>query len=205
MGKVLVGCLVVVVLVVAGGGAAGYLLLIKPYTEAVGSAIRVAEEYGQLNDAVENRAPYAAPDDGVVQDVQFERFLAAHRAMRGQLEGTLRELDARYRALEREFEEEGREPGLRELFGAYRDLGELYLTAKRAQVDALNAQRLSLEEYAWIRNQAYAALGQQVAIASLEGQRTGAPVGQAPVANVELVSPHEQELLEHYVLAWFGL
>lgn len=43
---------------------------------------------------------------------------------------------------------------------AYRDLSAAWLDAKRTQVEALNTAGLSLEEYRWIRDQAYRALGQ---------------------------------------------
>jgi hypothetical protein len=209
MGKVLVGCLVVVVLIVAGGGTAGYYMFVKPYATAVLDAGRMAEEYGRLNDSITNRAPYRAPADGALQTAQLERFLAAHRTMKAELKDTLEKLEARYDALQRDLEASGREPGLREMFGAYRDLGALYLAAKRAQVAAINAQGLSLDEYVWIRNASYQALGQRVAVMSFDaaaaagGTQTYTPT--VPTGNLELVAPYEDELLETYVLAWFGL
>ncbi len=45
------------------------------------------------------------------------------------------------------------------LIAAYRDLAAVLIDAKRTQVDALNEAGLSLEEYRWIRSQAYRALG----------------------------------------------
>ena len=45
------------------------------------------------------------------------------------------------------------------LLSAYRDMAHALIDAKRAQVEALNDVGLSLDEYRWIRSEAYRALG----------------------------------------------
>ena len=76
-----------------------------------------------------------------------------------------------------------------------------WLDAKRAQVDALNEVGLSLEEYRWIRSEAYRALGvpfidvdfARIAEQTRSGQQSapvligGALTGPGPASNLKLV------------------
>ena len=48
---------------------------------------------------------------------------------------------------------------LTDVVGAYRDLFGVIAEAKHAQVDALNAQAFSLDEYAWVKSRFYEAAG----------------------------------------------
>src|SRR5699024_1699962 len=100
---------------------------------------------------------------------------------------------------------ENREAGIGDMFGAYQDLGELLIEAKRAQVDALNRYNFSLQEYLYVRNQAYRALGQAVAVASSGDQAPQVRSQQVPDEVVDMVSPHREELMEGYAFAWFGI
>jgi hypothetical protein len=77
--------------------------------------------------------------------------------------------------------------------------------SKRNQVEALNRHDFSLQEYAWVRQQAYQALGQQVNVASLEQIGATRPAQYASDQALALVEPHREQLAEMYVLAWFGL
>ena len=85
-------------------------------------------------------------------------------------------------------------------------MGELILQAKHAQVAALNQEDFSLSEYTWVRNQVYSALGASVSVAALAD--TGMAAAGFKDVNPETitkVTPHREELMETYVLAWFGL
>lgn len=205
MGKVLGGCLIVLTFLVVGGGAVGYFMFVKPYTEMAGTAVRYVEEYEQLDAAIENRDPYRPAPNQSLDPEALQRMLAVHDRMRAAMAGRLETLEERYQQIERE-REPGADPSLREMMTAYRDLGELYMEAKRAQVDALNAEQLSLEEYYWIRNQTYLALGRNIAVVSAPQARQQ-PRGSQQVTpeTVELVERHREELLETYMFAWFGL
>ena len=46
-----------------------------------------------------------------------------------------------------------------EAVGAYRDLFGIIAEAKKAQVDALNAQGFSVDEYTWVKTRVYEAAG----------------------------------------------
>jgi hypothetical protein len=92
------------------------------------------------------------------------------------------------------------------------------IEAKRAQVEALNQASFSLEEYHWVRQQVYAAVGIVAAgfdvkdIKQLAEQAAGrgerepaASIGDVPERNKELVKPYEKKLQEWAPLAYFGL
>lgn len=204
MGKFLVGCLVVVLVLLVGGGTAGYFFIIKPGVEFASDFARMGEEFQELNESIVNTGEYAPSPGAAVSEDQFRRFLATQRAMRSRMEGRIGELDAKYEAMKNERGEE--EMGLKEVAEAYRDLGELILEAKRAQVEALNEQNFSLEEYTWIRNRVYRAIGQSVAVAAV-GDQGPADAGSNRVAEatVTMVEPHREELMETHAFAWFGL
>ena len=206
MGKFLGGCAIVVVVLVLGAAVGGYFIFVKPYTDMAGQVVAYGEEYQALEASVDNQAPYRAPPDQAITESQLQQLLAVHAHMRERLAGDLETLETRYRQLEEERERGDRELGLRDMMGAYRDLGELYMEGKRAQVEALNDQGLSLAEYHWIRNQVYAALGQGVAVATLADQPDAQPrLGSVPQESVALVEQHREALLETYAFAWFGL
>lgn len=203
MGKFLVGCLVVFALLVVGGGTAGYLFFIKPGLEYASEFARMGEEFEALNDDIVNTGDFSPPNDATVGEAQFRRFLAAQRQMRTRLEGRLEELDAKYEAMKSESGQQ--EMGIKDMIDAHKDLLDLILEAKRAQVEALNAQGFSLAEYAWVRNCVYRAIGQSVAVAAMAETSPDTMPAEIDTATVEMVTPHREELMEMHALAWFGL
>jgi hypothetical protein len=106
------------------------------------------------------------------------------------------------------------------LLQAYGDLAATWIAAKRAQVDALNAAGLSLEEYRWIRDEAYRALGMafmDLDLAKLaDDARRGEPSDMrnrlrgamkpsGPETNRAIVAKFKKLLEENVALASFGL
>ena len=94
------------------------------------------------------------------------------------------------------------------------------MDAKRSQIEALNAAELSLEEYRWIRDQAYRAIG--VAYVDLDiakivdeakrgvtsqesGRLRGAVEPAGPESNRTRVEKFKQQLQQNVALASFGL
>ena len=206
MPKVIVGCLVFVVLIVVGGGTAGYFLVIKPAYDFASEMGSFASEFQTLNEQVPQERDFRPPAGGEVSDAQFQRFLAAQRDMREGMAGRLSELEAQWDSIRTDLDARGRDPGIIELVTAYRDLSGLLLDAKRTQVEALNRHQFSAQEYAWLRNQVFQALGQEVAVISLgPGALPASHQARVPDSLIEQVSPHREELMEGYVLAWFGL
>ena len=216
MGKFLIGCLGVgLLLSVAGIGVVWWKFgddisagvgMVTGSLDAVEEFAKLQDEFEELDATVANRAAFSAPPEGQLDEARFDRFMQAHAQMRGVLEGRLQELDAKYDQQKQDLEAEGGQMGLAEMADAYGDLAGLLLDAKRAQVEALNAQDFSLEEYRWTRNIVYKALGESVAVAAIAQGANGAEFNQTvPQETIDLVEPRREELMETYVLAWWGL
>lgn len=205
MKKFLVGCLVVLVVVVVAGGTAGYFFVIKPAWEIAGGVQEFVQEYAELNEQIERQDGFEPPPDGGITSEEFQRFLVAQRDMRESMTGELEALEERIDTMKQELEAEDREAGIGEMFTAYQGLGELLIKAKRAQVEALNRYNFSLQEYLYVRNQTYRALGQEVAVASFGDQAPQMRTYEVPEEVVEMVKPHREELMEGYAFAWFGI
>ncbi|MGB0513923.1 MAG: hypothetical protein ACPGJE_03680 [Wenzhouxiangellaceae bacterium] len=205
MKKFAIGCFGVLVIVAVAGGALTWFKVIKPGMEMASGFMELGEEFERLNDSVENQAAFQPPADGVLDAARLERFLAAQRQIQGSMEGQLDELKQKYEALDQRLESGDETAGIGDVFGAYADIGELLISGKRAQVEALNNHGFSLNEYAWVRDQAYRALGQSVAVASITN---GA--GQIQFDNevapetLALVEPYREELMQALALAWWG-
>ncbi|MCC5866656.1 MAG: hypothetical protein JJU31_16160 [Wenzhouxiangella sp.] len=204
MPKILAGCLAVLFVLAVAGGLTAYFMFVKPAYDFATGVAGFATEYQELNQSVEQRG-FQQPADGQITPDQFQRFLMAQRQMRSGMAGRLDELEEKWRETQAELDRRGREPSITELVTAYRDLGDLLLEAKRQQVSALNRYRFSLEEYVWVRNSVYRALGEEVAVAAFGEQ--GHPELQRQVSDeiLALVADHREEIMEGYALAWFGL
>jgi hypothetical protein len=205
MPKFLVGCLVVVLVLVGAGGTAGYFFVIKPAWDFAGDMQAFVQEYERLNEQIDRTADYRPPDEGGVGAEQFQRFLIAQRDMRQALEDELAELEQRLDSIRQQSESDNRTPGIRELFSGYQGLGDLLVKAKRAQVDALNRYNFSLQEYLYVRNRVYRALGEDVAVAAFGDQMPQGGTARVSDELVSMVTPHREELMASYALAWFGL
>jgi hypothetical protein len=205
MPKFLVGCLVVLAVLVVGGGTAGYFFVIKPAWNFASEMGQFAEEYQALNAGVEQTGAYAPGADATLGPDQFERFLAAQSEMRAGMETRLAELEEKWQAMKADMDQGGGDLNIVEIATAYGDLTGLLLEAKRNQVQALNRHGFSLAEWAWVRNRAFQALGEEVAVASFGDQAPAQLTRQVSDEEVALVSPHREDLMKGYALAWFGL
>src|SRR5690625_362461 len=205
MKKFMIGCLAVVLVLVVAGGATSYFVVIKPMWEMGSSAVAFVQDYEKLNNQIEARDDFRPPEDGSFSEDQFKRFLVARRAIADAMGDKLEEFRGHYEKLEKELKDKDRDPNIREQLGAYKDVGELVITAKQAQVKALNRYNFSLAEYAYIQHQSYRALGQQVAVASLGDEQSPSTGGGIPDDVVAMVAPHREELMKSYALAWFGI
>ncbi len=205
MKKFLIGCLGVFVVLAAVGGFLAYRYVIQPLTGVVQSVEQFAQ-IAELNKGIRNQAGFQAPADGIISEVQLERFLAVQAAMRQRLSTTVEQLNVRYQQIEAQ----DREPNFRELMGAYQDLLKLVLEAKRVQVDELNTQSFSLAEYSWVKREAIRAVGIPFAtldLTQLTGESVNLPElsSTVPEANVKLLEPYRETIEENFALAFFGL
>jgi hypothetical protein len=183
------------------------------------SQLAALGEVPKLEREVRNTTPFTAPDSGELTAEQVERLVQVQAQVRQRLGQRFTELQRRYETL---FEKE--QPGaldVPQLVAAYRDVADAWMDAKRAQVDALNAARFSLDEYRWVRGQVYAAVGMPIVdldVAKLIENVTagmtesdvparvaGAIGPSGPDRNRELVEWFKQALQDNAALAAFGL
>jgi hypothetical protein len=110
--------------------------------------------------------------------------------------------------------------GISDLLSGLRDITNIYVDARRYQVEALNAERFSQEEYSWVRDRMFQAAGMEVSsridVEKLEeAVRRGTgiediradrlPRPNVPARNRELVKPYLDRMDEWIPFVFFGL
>jgi hypothetical protein len=180
----------------------------------------VLSEVPQIERGLRNTAAFTPPPSGELTGSQVARLVQVQQQIRSVVGTRFAEFEAKYKDLsERMNRNEGSVFDTTAVVSAYRDLAQTYVEAKRAQVAALNDATLSLDEYRWIRTQAYAALG--VAVSEFDMARviedvtegreprspdgTLAPGSAGPEANKTLVEPHRKALEDNAAMMFFGL
>src|SRR5690606_39503978 len=202
-----IGCLAVVVLVVGVGGALAYRYVGRPALATMNAARELAR-IPQIENRVQNRASFSPPTDGVLTQDQVDRYLRAANGIRTDLEVMGADLGARFEALE----ERNDARAVRDLAIAYAELVRLIVRAKEVQVEALNDERFSLGEYAWVRTQVLSAAGlatYQVDLARVADASRDQVVREVstsvPQENVALVQSLGLDLEAFIPLSAFGL
>jgi hypothetical protein len=215
MKKLLIGCLVLAVVLAVTAGAASYYLYRK-----VDSTISGFKELGtvpELERSVRNKTPFTPPASGELTGAQLDRYLAVQQQVRARLGAGATEIEQKYKTLLAK--DSATIVDAPAIISAYRDLATTYVAAKRAQVAALNDAGLSLDEYRWVRRQAYAGIGMplmeldvgQILADVKAGRAPEQPTPTlnltptAPPATVQLVEPHRKALEANAGLAFFGL
>jgi hypothetical protein len=215
MKKLLIGCLVLAVVLAVTAGAASYYLYRK-----VDSTISGFKELGtvpELERSVRNKTPFTPPASGELTGAQLDRYLAVQQQVRARLGAGAAEIEQKYKTLLAK--DSATIVDAPAIISAYRDLAKTYVEAKRAQVAALNDAGLSLDEYRWVRRQAYAGIGMPLMeldvaqiMADVKAGRTPEQptpalnvTPAAPPATVKLVEPHRKTLEANAGLAFFGL
>lgn len=202
MKKALGGCLIVGVLILVVGGGAAWFFVLKPMWQAGSELVAAGKQFAQiaeLDAKVRNTSAFRVPGDGRLEEAQVARFLAVQEAIDRALGGDWQALEQKYQTLQQSLRQEGREPNLQELFGAYSDLSHIILRAKEAQVDALNAQGMSLDEYRWVRTQAYIAVG-----IAMNDETPAQLQGSNAAHNADLLRPHRDTLQRTLPTSWLG-
>ena len=216
MKKLAIGCGLALVLTgIAAAGIAYYL-----YRQVSSTVAQFAElaMVPDLEQGVRNRSPFAAPASEELTDSQIEKLLQVQTEVRRRLGERMTAFEAKYKLLaEKDNASVADTPAL---LRAYSDLAATWLDAKRGQIEALNKAGLSLEEYRWIRDQSYRALG--MAFVDLDisrlvdearrgitsqtpGQLRGSIGPAGPESNRVRVERVKKQLEENLALASFGL
>lgn len=221
MKKLLVGCLIILVILAVGLGVATFVLYraASPAIENARAYLSGLSELGEIDRKLTNQSPYEPPATGELTAAQVERFARVQDSMRQALGRRMDEIDAKYKNLSTD---SGRQPSFGELMGALRDLADVVVQAKRFQVEALNQENFSLDEYTWVRGRVYQAAGVE-AVGNLDLERVAAAVRDGtgidsvdapslpevnvnvPEANRAIVKPYLPRMDDWIPLAFFGL
>jgi hypothetical protein len=218
--KIALGCLVVFLVVVIGGGYWGYTSFLKPVVSNLGSIQNSAQQINEKNNQIRNQSSYTPPQSGEITPRQVDNFVSIQQEIRRGLENVLGEFQEKYDELGQQWEQ--REPTFREMMNVGGDLLAMYSDAKQVQVDAINNAGLSLEEYRFVQQSFYHALGvelfsyniDQIARAAAEGninvnmeefEAAQEQMREVPERNRELVAPFADSAEDWLVFAWWGL
>jgi hypothetical protein len=216
MKKLAIGCGLVLVLTgIAAAGVAYYVYRQVSTTIAQFSGFAALPE---IDERVQNKRPYTPPASEEITEAQVEKLAQVQSAIRQRVGERITEFEAKYKALLAQ--KDATLVDVPAVISAYGDLAATWMDAKRTQVEALNATGLSLEEYRWIRDQAYRALGQAFVDLDISrfiedakqgmtseniGKLRGALEPGGPVINRERIERFKKILEENLALASFGL
>lgn len=216
MKKFVFGCLGIALVLGIAGVFGAYFFVWKPAKAFVLEAAKL-QELPKLEAQIKNTAAFTAPANAELTGPGVDRFLRVQESVETKLGARLKQLDAKYKAINPGNDPKYR-PALGEVVGALKDLGGLVVEAKRWQVEALNQQKFSLAEYDWTRARVYQAAGVPIDLrferairAAARGEKiemddvAGPEKAEVPAKNRELVAPHAEKLRERAPLAFFGL
>lgn len=216
MKKFAIGCGILLLLLgISAAGVAYYVY------NRISSTLTQFAELGQvpeLERGIRNRSPFVPRASEELTDSQIEKLLKVQSEVRRRIGERMVTFEAKYKTLaEKETATLRDAPAL---LAAYRDLAATWMEAKRSQIEALNSVELSLEEYRWIREQAYRALGvayvdfdigkivdeARRGVTSEEPGRLRGSIGPAgPESNRTRIEKVRQQLEANVALASFGL
>jgi hypothetical protein len=220
--KLAIGCLVILLIGMAAGAVGLYWVYraARPMIESAGQYMTRAKELASLGDRIADKSSFRAPDDGALNPSQVTRFLAVQRSVQKTLGNRWTELQKTADDLQKRLERDSANVSLADISSFLSNAADVSLEARRAQVDALNAQKFSAAEYRWVRVRVYEAAGVHLAdsvdLAALERavrEGSGArdvrmpeiKLPEVPAKNLALVKPHAGELKELLALAVLGL
>jgi len=217
MKKIAIGCGVLALILLIGAAVATYFVVNK--VQSTVAEFTALGEVPEIERGVRNKDVFSPPPSAELTEAQVGRFVQVQQQVRSLVGTRFAEFETKYKDLsERMNKNQGTMLDAPAVIGAYKDLAQTFVAAKRAQVDALNDAGMSLDEYRWIRTQAYAALGvplgefdvSQVIDDIREGRQPRQPEGvvvgpTGPEVNRTLVEPHRKTLEENAALPFFGL
>ena len=192
-------------------GVAAFQFVIKPAQGLINDLRKMS----QLDAQVLNQSPYTPSASGKLSPAQVQRLMGVQQQVLGELGDQFSKVEHRFNQLTKKAAEQ-HQIDYRQMLDVLRDSSSLISQAKRIQVKALNAQGFSLEEYGWVRQQAYSGLGLGVPTVKPEAVLDQLGKGdlkavlelvQSPKSthNTKLVEPLKNELERYYPFTWFGL
>ncbi len=221
MKKLLVGCLVILVLGVIVV-AVGSFILYRAASPLIEDARNYYEGMSQLPEIerqIENTSSHTPPASGELTEDQVQRFVRVQQHMRKALGQRMTALEEKYKHFKAN-SDSNVTVGITDLLSGLRDITNVYVDARRYQVEALNAERFSQEEYSWVRDRMFQAAGIEVTsridVEKLEDavrRGTGIeditadrlPRPNVPAKNRDLVKPYLDQMDEWLPFVFFGL
>jgi len=207
MKKFLIGCLGVILLVSIVGGILGYQFIYKPGKQFIGD-LQQLEQITELDKKINNHNSFSIPTDNLLTAEQVDRYINVQKMMEDSLESDFDILNEKYK----DIQYGGNVNDVRKFFATYSDMIRIVLNAKKSQVEALNSNNFSLDEYNWVKKQVLAAVGQNISSLDLSKIADGksVPVKIAlpkdiPEQNVELLKKYKDNFEEYLGFAFFGL
>ena len=216
--KILIAVAVLIVLMVVAAAGLGYYV----YRRVAPTITQFAElsKVPDIEKAIRNTSTFDAPASAEISDQQIQKLVAVQSEVRKRLGARMEAMEAKYKALAaRADKNDVSITDAGQLIQAYGDLAGTWIEAKRAQVEALNAANLSLDEYQWVREQAYRSLGmvfvdldmKKLAESARAGISTevaalrGSISEEARAANKARLLKFKKVLEDNLALAAFGL
>lgn len=215
MKKLLVGCGVVLLVFGIAGAGVGYYLY-QQVRATVGQFAELAQ-VPAIERGIRNQASFTPPASGSLDEAQVERLLRVQSRIREHLGAGFEQLELRYKGLlERQ---QANALDLPQIVAMYRDLAATWVDAKRTQVEALNEVGFSMDEYRWVRERAYAAVGMPFLELDLSrlsemgdawsewnpAMLKGARGPDESAVNADWIAAFREKLEEHLPLAALGL
>jgi hypothetical protein len=218
MKKLLAGCLVVLVLGAVTVAVGTYFLYraASPYIQDARSYLEGMSQLDDLEQKITLKTSYTAPPSGELTQAQVERFVRVQQHVRTQLGQRFSEIEKKYEYLR----SNDAQPSITELLGSLREMTGIVVDARRYQVDALNKEQFSQDEFSWVRDQVFRAagveFGSRIDLSKIqEAIRSGTgiedintdrlPLGEIPARNRALVKPYVERMDEWLPLVFFGL
>jgi hypothetical protein len=222
MKKILTGCLIVAVIAMIGFGVAAFYAYraMKPVIDNASNYMDKAREVTRLGEEIKIKTPYEPPKNGELTAAQVERFLAVQTRVRSDLGSQWDQVEKQSADIRAKADANRKDWTLAEFTSVFSEIGSIWVIGRKAQVNALNVQRFSEEEYEWVRRRVYEAAGVELAggmdLSKIEGLarenagRSGVEIPSmdlpaVPEANIKLVKPHVSKIKEWIPMAVLGL
>jgi len=214
--------LIVAVIAMIGLGVAAFYAYraMKPVIENASNYMDKAREVARLGEEIKIKTRYEPPKNGELTPAQVERFLAVQTRVRSDLGGQWAEIEKKSADIKAKASENRKDWTIAEFTSVFSEIGSIWVAARKSQVNAINIQRFSEEEYEWVRARVYEAAGVELAggmdLSKIEGLarenagRSGVDIPkmdlpEVPAANVALVKPHIAKIKEWIPMAALGL
>jgi hypothetical protein len=139
--KLMIGCLITGLLLLAVAGGAAYWFIWRP---------------GQLAQAqveANQQIPFSPNAEGLLTPAQVTNYVAVQEQIFTKLGDDLKRIKQKYEEKLKTPSGEQAQIGMTDIYGAYQEFNTLRDEAKQARIESLNAQKMSMNEYLWVRKQ----------------------------------------------------